>query len=90
MKFTIDADSDLARDIQARCDTTDMTLSIVAHDKTFTDVEKLTTARLMKWTVRSSCDHRGCTGCHRVMDVEWSDADVFAKMVEWPTMPELT
>lgn len=90
MRFTIDADSDLAREIEDRCFTTDMTLSIVAHDKTFSEVEKLTTVRLTKWTVRPACDHQGCTGCPRVMDVEWLDVDADAKRLAWPTTAELT
>jgi hypothetical protein len=74
MKFTIAADSDLARAIRGRQDM-DMTLSIVAHDPTFTDVEKLITARLTGWTVRKGCDHAPAT-----LEVEWLDSAKFLEM----------
>jgi len=88
-KFTIDADSELARELRKRQGATDVTLTVTAHDKTFTRVERLTTARLTGWTIRSSCDHRGCTRCPSVMDVEWLDADAFVKASTLPEMPEL-
>lgn len=67
MNFTIDADSDLARAITVR-EGQDMTLSIIVHDRTYSDVEKLVTARLMGWTL-----HAGCAHSPKTLEVEWMD-----------------
>jgi hypothetical protein len=75
MKFTIEANSDLARAIQARRDT-GMTLSIVAHDPTYTETEKVITARMMSWTIRKGCAH-----APDEMDVEWMDHGEFKKLL---------
>jgi hypothetical protein len=53
-----------------------MTLSIVAHDPTFTDAEKVITARMMSWTIRKGCDH-----APDQMDVEWMDHSEFKNLL---------
>jgi hypothetical protein len=83
MIFTIDADSDLARSIRAR-EGMDMTLSIVAHDPKFTDVEKVVTGRLMSWTVRRGREH-----VPDVMEVEWMDHTKFLEMCALPASADL-
>lgn len=81
MRFTIDADSDLARKITASKDM-DMTLHITSHDPTFTNVEKLVTARLMSWTIRAGCQHAPDT-----MELEWLDTDKFSQMLPAHSAP---
>lgn len=89
MKFTLDANSKLAREIRNRvgADTgTDMTLSIVAHSSGYTDVERITTARLMSWTLRKVvCDCPTCPS-REVLDVEWMD--VATNLPVLPPMPK--
>lgn len=82
MKFTIDADSDLARAIQGNPDR-DMTLHIVAHDSDYVDTEKLVTARLMRWTVRAGCQHT-----RETMELEWMDTAKFSQLRPISAIPE--
>lgn len=92
MRFTIDGASDLAREIKNRTGSSgssDMTLSIVAHNPTYTDVQRLIIARLMSWTLRKvTCC---CPNCptRELMDVEWLDiAEVEKWLTPWPTLDE--
>lgn len=73
MKLTMEADSPLAKAIRNRLDA-NFTVQVTAHDTAYTQVEKMTTARLMSWTVRAGCDH-----APRTMETEWMDVDEFVR-----------
>lgn len=82
MRFTIDADSELARAIiniteQER----DVTVHVVAHDRNFTTPEKVVTARLTQWTI-----HAGCAHTPKTMELEWMDNKELPKLI--PAKPE--
>lgn len=81
----MDANDSLAQKIRERSRTDgDFTMQITAHDTSYTNVERLTTARLMSWTVRAGCDH-----APRTMETEWMDVDEFARMFTLPELPPI-